>query len=516
MNVKVVGVEFRDFEVAAVALNKADNLVISDNVVTNNRHDVPIVGMFSAARFIRPYGKYLKYIDYSVKDENGTVWKTAEHAYDDLITSINKVYDDVSNHGFIQKDKNPQEFHLFDNPHRAVDGPCYAFLVHGKGPAVGGQGEMFNELDSSTTSSDIVIQDNIVNGIKCWNNEVPALFGKCGGHGCIQNDVRGSVFQTIKSSDSVDNPYLSIDAAGKYIGNVVANMQLIVAQAVLDGTLTNFPAAQIGPNSITQDLIDWARNGGTLTPKYICNGDSMHHVMKGMIMIRVEDTEGFDVSGNIISNVENLSPKPYGSCYDYHIGTSNENLKKQQGGNVRSISVAANRAYENKESSIKNNYICATTSANADYVIGIDIQGDSQGIKVTQNKVDLEDVDSILVTSVVENDNEDYAIETLRKALRADIRDSVLWETDLEAEQNLIDANINEDGSKLISLRTREHASDINVFNNHFVQPTQVLDTASARRLHAPHPHMSGQDEWKYGGCPFADDYYAEEPTLVV
>ena len=89
------------------------------------------------------------------------------------------------------------------------------------------------------------------------------------------------------------------------------------------------------------------------------------------------------------------------------------------------------------------------------------------------------------------------------------IRDSVPWETDLEAEQNLID------GTKLISLRTREQARDINVFNNHFVQPTQVLATATARRLHAPHPHMSGQDEWKYGGCPFADDY-AEEPALVV
>jgi hypothetical protein len=249
-NVTITGITFRDFEVAAVAMNRIHTLEIRDNFVSNNRHDVPVVGMFSAARFIRPYGKYLKYIDYSVKDENGTVWKTAEHAYDDLITSINKVYDDVSNHGFIQKDKNPQEFHLFDNPHRAVDGPCYAFLVHGKGPAVGGQGEMFNELDSSTTSSDIVIQDTIlVNGIKCWNNEVPALFGKCGGHGCIQNDVRGSVFQTIKTSDSMDNPYLSIDAAGKYIGNVVAIMQLIVAQAVLDGTLTNLPAAQIGPNS---------------------------------------------------------------------------------------------------------------------------------------------------------------------------------------------------------------------------------------------------------------------------
>ena len=48
----------------------------------------------------------------------------------------------------------------------------YAFLVHGRGPAVGDFGF---ELSTNTTliSSRIVIQNNKINNMKCWTNEVP-------------------------------------------------------------------------------------------------------------------------------------------------------------------------------------------------------------------------------------------------------------------------------------------------------------------------------------------------------
>ena len=52
-NILIKGVTFEDFEVAAVSINKADRLRIEDCDVTRNRQDVPILGMFSAARFIR-------------------------------------------------------------------------------------------------------------------------------------------------------------------------------------------------------------------------------------------------------------------------------------------------------------------------------------------------------------------------------------------------------------------------------------------------------------------------------
>ena len=52
-NVLITDVTFVDFEVAAVSLNKVDRLRIENCEIKQNRHNVPILGMFSAARFIR-------------------------------------------------------------------------------------------------------------------------------------------------------------------------------------------------------------------------------------------------------------------------------------------------------------------------------------------------------------------------------------------------------------------------------------------------------------------------------
>lgn len=51
---------------------------------------------------------------------------SAEQLYHRLVKSINKVYNDVVNgEGFIDQVKHPEEFELFDNPFRVVDGPWY-------------------------------------------------------------------------------------------------------------------------------------------------------------------------------------------------------------------------------------------------------------------------------------------------------------------------------------------------------------------------------------------------------
>lgn len=48
----------------------------------------------------------------------------------------------------------------------------YAFLVNGKGPAVGGQGYDFSRK-ASEVSSNVVIENNDIRIIKCWNKEIP-------------------------------------------------------------------------------------------------------------------------------------------------------------------------------------------------------------------------------------------------------------------------------------------------------------------------------------------------------
>lgn len=94
---------------------------------------------------------------------------TASEVYNKLVSSIANVYRDVMNTGFIDEEAHPSEYKLFNNPHRVVDGPCYAFLVHGKGPAVGGVGFEISS-DEATISKDVVIQDNLIKNAsaQCW------------------------------------------------------------------------------------------------------------------------------------------------------------------------------------------------------------------------------------------------------------------------------------------------------------------------------------------------------------
>lgn len=94
--VTISGVTFQDFEVAAVGLNKVSGLEISDCIVIRNSREVDVLGMFSAARFIRPYGKWLKdnYPRRSITFANGET-KTSTQLYDALTKSINDAYRSV-------------------------------------------------------------------------------------------------------------------------------------------------------------------------------------------------------------------------------------------------------------------------------------------------------------------------------------------------------------------------------------------------------------------------------------
>lgn len=272
---------------------------------------------------------------------------------------------------------------------------------------------------------------------------------------------RGAVFQWFKSSDL--SP-LAMNDDGTYRGNVVADMQIMVAKAIHDGFLTNTDLLQTGTNTIERDVVEWAETAGAvLDPHFRCGGDSMHHVAKGVIVIRVEDTRGFDIQGNTIEGVENLSFPPFPICFDVHAGTSVENPLEQQGGNIRVISVAATRPYNSgHDSTIKKNLIRQVDSTgDSVLVVGIDIQGESSGIKIQLNNVDL----------------------------KAGVGTSIL--------------------DKYVGLRIRENAdgSSIKVQpNNNFAQEIQRL--APARRLRNIKPSFESHQakpEWELGGCPFAN-----------
>ena len=204
----------------------------------------------------------------------------------------------------------------------------------------------------------------------------------------VQNDARGAVLQLV----GMDGTGIAMNDDGTYKGNVIADMQIMVAKAIHEGVLQDKPLLQTGVNTIDPEIIKWAESSDeVLYPKFRCNGDSMHHVVKGMIAIRVEETRGFDIRGNTIENLENVSPLPFSKCTDFHTGASFENAQEQQLGNVRGISVAATRPYPNRDSTIEQNRIHNLDSENGDWVIGIDCQGDTSGVKISDNEVNLQD-----------------------------------------------------------------------------------------------------------------------------
>jgi len=461
-------VQFKDFEVAAVSLNNVDKLAIEHCTVFKNRQDVPVVGLFSAARFILPYGKALRDMGYKrFRMMIRGKMTTAEEVYNNLVTAVNNVYSDVIlGNGIIDKVAHPDEYELFHNPFLSIDGPCYAFLVHGKGPAVGGQGFEFNDEDANTTSSDITIRNNYINKIMCWTNEVPAVIGDASGlDEAVANDPRGAVLQFVNTFDG-SIPYISINPDGTYKGNVVADMQMMVAHAIHLGYLWDEPLLQTGANTINPKQVAWAMDGTTVyEPLYRCNGDAMHHVNKGIVVIRVEDTKGFTISNNQIRNVTNLSVAPFTNCYDYHPGASEEDSDEQQGGNIRGISVAAVRGYNsNVPSIVSSNVITDFESAHADIMVGIDVQGDSKSVTIEGNTVDL------------------------KAGIKIDPSD------------------------KYLALRCREHTGTtgdeaIKVENNNnFEQEMLILNVRRLRTTEHLEGHKSGDIEWKNGGCPFARD----------
>ena len=69
--------------------------------------------------------------------------------------------------GFIDSVSHPNEFKQFNNPHHVIDGPCYAFLVHGKGPAVGGQGFAMSVNESSISES-VDIRNNQIENVRTF------------------------------------------------------------------------------------------------------------------------------------------------------------------------------------------------------------------------------------------------------------------------------------------------------------------------------------------------------------
>ncbi|MFK7885287.1 MAG: hypothetical protein AB8G16_00350 [Gammaproteobacteria bacterium] len=309
--VHIENVNFEDFEVAAVALNGVDDALVR-HVRARNRLDVPVLGVYSAGQFIRPYLDYLARTGAAL-ELNGVPLDAVRQR---LRESLNRVHHDliVTRHlhdGRPQIDAtaHPAEFALFANPHGVVDGNAYGFLINPLGVAVNGF-----PFQSDSPARNVTFDDVHIDGQVGAVTEVVALATPEG----VAVDPVGAVFQT--RNRAPDGRRLTINDAGDYTGNVVADAQAVVAKAIHAGLFEGAPL-NVTRNAISTEVLAWVEGDSLPDPndanRFVCNGDSMFHVNKGVIGFKMDGVEDLVMRATSIRGLSNVGQAGSDLCGDY-------------------------------------------------------------------------------------------------------------------------------------------------------------------------------------------------------
>lgn len=324
--VRIINVDFVDYEVGAVALNGVEGLMIR-NANAVNRKDVPILGTFSSAQFIKPY-----LAEMVRKGSNTTLMVegkklTAAKIYKRLRRAVNRVHRNVvrspnmaAGRAIIDAYQYPDEYALFHNAHGVVDGNSYSFLVNKIGVAVNG----FPLRPVQGGAKNIIMRDVHVHDQISFINEIVAL----NSNGGAAIDPVGSVWQILNRHPDTGD-YITISGndieAARYVGNPVANAQAIVAKAIHNGEFDDSPLST-KRSSITPEFISWVEAepgyemlGSVLNEDagFFCNGDSMFHVNKGAIAFKMHAAERVYLANTSVNNLVNLGRVGSGVCGDY-------------------------------------------------------------------------------------------------------------------------------------------------------------------------------------------------------
>jgi len=379
------------FEVVGVALNGVERLIMRHCELTN-RKDVPVLGSFSAARFLQ------RYIDWLVSAGSSTtlnVRGTALSAADvrtALRNAINNVYADVMATGSINKAAHPVEYALFANVAGLIDGNAYGVLLNKAGVAVNGFPSRPKPPFSEGPSKNVELIDVNVYHHQSSIREVVALVKA----GSVVSDSVGAILQLLNQhSDS--GAYVTLDPSGAYYtGNPVADAQLFVGKAILTGELAS-SGLDTSRNGVTSDVVAWAEahTDGSLTAlaadeSWQCNGDSMAHVQKGAIGFKIDGTNNARLTDCSVNGLTNFGPAGSSACGAYKFSHPAATLPGYNGAHARGFTFAGS-----KHITVRSSYAAGVKSTHGN-AIGFDIFTDS-------TNVDLTDCSASLVTADAHN-----------------------------------------------------------------------------------------------------------------
>ena len=260
--------DIHDFEVAGIALNGADNVVISNSSLMGKNSEIKVLSSFSQARFSA----------WALENLNDT----DNEVYAKLDKELQKAYNEIIN-GLPQTT-------FFENKTGQYDGNMYGIVLHVAGVVIN---NFLEERKPEHINDNITIYNVTIDDIETHPVEVVSLplsiqpttvpVSAYGGKQMV--GVFGDVFDIEKN----------MDAERRYSPNVLSEVQLYLAE--------NHP--NHGSVNIEDYIINWAKNNTVLPEdqKYLPTGDSMGHIMKGNIGLFISGGKNIRLDTVNIDNV---------------------------------------------------------------------------------------------------------------------------------------------------------------------------------------------------------------------
>lgn len=329
VNITIENIHFRDFEVAAISLNGSSFIKMNNLNISQNNCNVPVLGIWSTGLFLYPYIKHLsekqKFLTLKVNNKINTT----KDIFREFIYVFEKTFKELLRYKYT---KNP----LFNNVKKLVEGPVYGILLNKFNVAINDFPLTNDETNHNHKLTNIVIRN-----LKGINNETPALINNFSGEELdksniyltrnIQNDVVGSILQTQNYylNNKGEQIPLTINNNGIYTGNIISNTQIIIAKAIHEKI--SFGYLPININTIQQETVNWVENNLRLKDTnlyYIFQGDSMHHVIKGIIALRLDTIRNTELQNITIENIKNLTNTEI-TLYNDLIGVNENDIKDE-------------------------------------------------------------------------------------------------------------------------------------------------------------------------------------------
>ena len=305
-NVILKDITFSDMEVAAIALNGAENSILLDLGVSKIADNIHILSSYSQGRFIRSFLT-------SLQGRNNKAILKLGDGDKDITAILSELNNDLDKTKEYVLANNKAPFNIFGNSTQLYDGNVYGIVLNIRGVVVNDFITVRNH--SALGNKDIYMENITIKNIISQPVEIIAI------NSAPEEATAYSGKRMVGPVGDVFNITLTTNK-NVYESNTLANAQLILAKY-------NDPPN--GTTNIEMPIVEWAEKqtdiNTVLTANdyyYVDGGDSMGHTMKGNIGLFISCGLDIKIDTLLIDTVESKGTS-VGTTTDVIIQNKNEN-----------------------------------------------------------------------------------------------------------------------------------------------------------------------------------------------